>query len=155
MFQTRLEISEHAAAGLNDTQTAERVRCSVWTVRKWRRRTRKLGNLGFTSQMGHPVTGLMSTFPHELQEAILHLRQLHPGWGPATLLIALKTDPRWYDRLLPSRARIAALLKHVGLARRYQPHHDLQQPPLVHHRAHFTKNSRWMRHPKHASRGSG
>jgi hypothetical protein len=61
MFQTRLEISEHAAAGLNDTQIAERVRCSVWTVRKWRRRWRKLGHLGFTSQMGHPVTGLMST----------------------------------------------------------------------------------------------
>ncbi|HEX6107957.1 MAG TPA: hypothetical protein VFZ02_00995 [Ktedonobacteraceae bacterium] len=60
----------------------------------WRRRWRKLGHLGLTSKMGRPVTGPMSTFPHELQEAILHLRQLHPGWGPATLLIALKTDPR-------------------------------------------------------------
>jgi transposase InsO family protein len=79
--------------------------------------------------MGRHITGPISTFPRELQEAILHRRQLYPGWGPATLLIALKTDPRWHDQPLPSRARIAALLKHAGLARHYQPHHDLQQPP--------------------------
>jgi hypothetical protein len=89
-FQTRLEISEHAAAGLNDTQIAEIVGCSVWTARKWRRRSQKRGRSGFTSQMGRPVTGPVSTFPDALQETILHLRQLHPGWGPATLLTARK-----------------------------------------------------------------
>src|SRR6266571_8718235 len=128
-FQTRLEINEYASAGWNDTQIATAVGCSVWTVRKWRRRWRKLGHIGFTSQMGRPVTGPLSTFPDELQQAILHLRQLHPGWGPATLLTALKTDPSWHDQPLPSRARIAALLKQAGLTRHYQPHHDLLQPP--------------------------
>ena len=83
-FQTRLEISEHAAAGLNDTQIATVVGCSVWTVRKWRRRSLKLGRVGFTSQMGRPATGPLSTFPKELKETILHLRTLHPGWGPLT-----------------------------------------------------------------------
>lgn len=78
-FQTRLEISEHAAAGLNDTQIAERVGCSVWTVRKWRRRSRKRGRLGLTSQMGRPATGPLSTFPKQLQETILYLRTLHPA----------------------------------------------------------------------------
>jgi len=73
-FQIRLEISEHAAAGLNDTQIATVVGCSVWTVRKWRRRWRKLRPVGFTSQIGSPVTGPVSTFPHELKAAILHLR---------------------------------------------------------------------------------
>jgi Homeodomain-like domain len=61
-FQTRLEISEQSAAGLNDTQIAPVVGCSVWTVRKWRRRWRKRGRLGFTSQMGRSATGPMSTF---------------------------------------------------------------------------------------------
>lgn len=89
-FQTRLEISEHAAAGLNDTQIAERVGCSVWTARKWRRRSQKRGRLGLTSHMGRPATGPLSTFPNELQETILHLRTLHPGWGPNTLLVARK-----------------------------------------------------------------
>jgi transposase-like protein len=78
-FQTRLEISEHAAAGLNDTQIAAVVGCEVGTVRKWRRRSRKRGRVGLTSYMGRPVTGPVSTFPPALKEAILHLRTLHPG----------------------------------------------------------------------------
>jgi helix-turn-helix protein len=130
-FQTRLEITEYAAAGLNDTQIAAAVGCSVWTVRKWRRRSLRQGRVGLASQIGRPTTGPVSTFPHALQETILHLRKLHPGWGSATLLAALQTDAYWRDEPLPSRARIATLLKHAGLTRRYQPHHDLIQPPRV------------------------
>jgi transposase InsO family protein len=140
-FQTRLEISEHAVAGLNDTQIAQRVGCSVWTVRKWRRRGQKHGRLGFASHMGRPVSGPMSTFPDALKEAILHLRQLHPGWGPNTLLTALKMDARWADQRLPSRAEIARLLKHASLTRRYQPHHDLLQPPRTEPR---TPHQEWQ-----------
>jgi len=78
--------------------------------------------------MGRPATGPVSTFPSALKEAILHLRKLHPGWGPDTLLTALKMDACWADQPLPSRAQLARLLKHAGLTRRYQPHHDLIQP---------------------------
>ena len=130
-FQIRLEISEYATADWDDPQIATAVGCSVWTVRKWRRRWRKLGHVSCTSQMGRPITGPMSTFPQNLREAILHLRKLHPGWGPATLLVALQTDSFWRDQPLPSRAAIARLLKQAGLTRRYQPHHDLSQPPRV------------------------
>jgi transposase InsO family protein len=128
-FQVRLEIMEQASAGLNDTQIATALGCSVWTVRKWRRRSLKLGSVSLASRMGRPATGPMSTFPKEVKEAILHLRTLHPGWGPSTLLAALKTDAYWCDQSLPSRAQIARLLKQAGLTRRYQPHHDLPQPP--------------------------
>jgi len=38
---------------------------------------------------------------------------------PATLLVALQTDPSWRDQPLPSRAQIARLLKQAGLTRRY------------------------------------
>ncbi len=78
-FQTRLEISELATAGLNDTQIAAAMGCSVWTVRKWRRRALHQGRVGLTSQMGRPATGPVSTFPPQLKEAILRLRTLHPG----------------------------------------------------------------------------
>ena len=127
-FEVRLEIGEHAAAGLNDPQIASVVGCSVWTVRKWRRRAQHQGRVGLTSLMGRPARGPVSTFPNELKASILHLRKLHPGWGPDTLLTALKMDPCWADHLLPSRAQLARLLKHAGLTRRYQPHHDLIQP---------------------------
>jgi transposase len=130
-FQMRLEISEHAAAGLKDPQIAAAVGCSVWTVRKWRRRATQQGRVGLSSHMGRPARGPMSTFPKEAKEAILHLRHLHPVWGPATLRIALKADERWRNQPLPSRARIAILLKQAGLTRRYQPHHDLIQLPRV------------------------
>jgi hypothetical protein len=128
-FQVRLEIMEQASAGLNDTQIATGLGCSLWTVRKWRRRSLKRGHIGLASQMGRPATGPMSSFPKALEEAILHLRNRHPGWGPATLLAALKMDAYWRDEPLPSRAQIARLLKQAGLTRRYQPHHDLAQPP--------------------------
>src|SRR5258708_23340474 len=112
-FQTRLQITDYATAGLNDTQIAAAVGCSVWTVRKWRRRSLKLGRIGLRSQTGRPATGPVSTFPHELQEALLRLRKLHPGWGPATLLAALTTHAYWRDEPLPSRARIVADHFHV------------------------------------------
>lgn len=103
-FQTRLEISEHAAAGLNDTRITERVGCSIWTVRTWRRRSMHQGRVGFKSPMGRPAAGPLSTFPKKLKETILHLRKLHPGWGPNTLLAALKMDVYWGNQPLPSRA---------------------------------------------------
>jgi Homeodomain-like domain-containing protein len=127
-FQTRLEISEHAAAGLNDVQIATLIGCSVWTVRKWRRSMHQ-GRSSLTSRMDHPAIGPLSSFPEGLKEKIIHLRKIHPGWGPNTLLAALKTDVGWCDRRFPSRAQIARLLKQAGLTRRYQPHHDLLQPP--------------------------
>src|SRR5438477_8536372 len=122
-------MMEQASAGLNDTHIATALGCSQWTVRKWRRRSLKRGRIGLASQMERPPTGLVSTFPKEVKEAILHVRKLHPGCGPATLLVALKMDAYWCDQPLSSRAHIAKLLKQAGLTHRYQPHHDLIQPP--------------------------
>ena len=110
-FQVRFEIMEQASAGLNDTQIATALGCLLWTVRKWRRRALKRGRVGLASQMGRPASGPMSTFPKALEQAILHLRERHPGWGPTTLLVALKTDVYWCDQPLPSRAQVARFLK--------------------------------------------
>ena len=45
-FQVRLEMMEQASAGLNDPQIAPGLGCSLWTVRKWRRRALKRGRVG-------------------------------------------------------------------------------------------------------------
>jgi hypothetical protein len=63
--EIRLEIGEYAAGGLNDPQIASVVGCSVWTVRKWRRRAQHQGQVGLTSLMGRPARGPVSTFPNE------------------------------------------------------------------------------------------
>ena len=129
-FPERLDITERAAAGQSDPEIAAALGCSVWTVRKWRRRGQHQGRTGLNSQMGRPTSGLLSTLPTGMRDAILHLRRTHPGWGPTTLLAELRVDLRWTDRPLPSRSRIAALLNAEKLTRRYQKHCELPIPPI-------------------------
>ena len=129
-FQERLDITERAAAGQSDPEIAAALGCSVWTVRKWRRRGQQQGRTGLTSHMGRPTTGPLSTLPTGMREAILQMRRTHPGWGPDTLLAELRVDPRWAELPLPSRSRIAALLNAEKLTRRYQKHSELPTSPI-------------------------
>ncbi len=129
-FQERLDISERAAAGQSDPEIAAALGCSIWTVRKWRRRGQHQGRSGLNSQMGRPTTGPLSTLPTGMRDAIVQMRRTHPGWGPNTLLAELRVDPRWVDHRLPSRSRIAALLKAEKLTRTYQKHSELPIPPM-------------------------
>ena len=100
----RLEISEYAAAGLNDTdRSGSRLLCVDGTQVATTRQS--AGTRWLAKLMGRPATGPVSTFPHALLETMLRLRKLHPGWGPATLLAALQTDPYWRDQPLPSTHR--------------------------------------------------
>lgn len=86
-FQERLDITERAAAGQSDPAIAAALGCSVWTVRKWRRRGQHQGRRGFSTQMGRPISGPLGTLPTGMRDAILQMRQTHPGWGPDTLLV--------------------------------------------------------------------
>jgi transposase InsO family protein len=130
-FQERVEITERAAAGQSDPQIAAALGCSVWTVRKWHRRGYDQGRSSLRSQMGRPITGPLSTLPPLLRDAILQMRRAHPGWGADTLLAELRVDTRFQDLPLPSRSRVAALLKAAKLLRRYQHHSDLPQPKAL------------------------
>jgi transposase InsO family protein/DNA-binding CsgD family transcriptional regulator len=129
-LQERLDITERVAAGQSDPQIAAALGCSVWTVRKWRRRGQHKGRTGLSSQMGRPATGPLGTLPTGMREAIVQMRRMHPGWGPTTLRTELQVDPRWADRPLPSRSRIAVLLSAEKLTRRYQKHSDLPTPAI-------------------------
>lgn len=50
-LQERLEIGERAAAGQSDPEIAAGLGCSVWTVRKWRRRGQHQGRIGLNSHI--------------------------------------------------------------------------------------------------------
>ena len=129
-LQERLDISERAAAGQSDQEIATALRCSMWTVRKWRRRGQHRGRTGLSAQMGRPSTGPLGTLPTGMREAIVQMRRAHPGWGPTTLLAELGVDPRWAEQPLPSRSRIAALLTAEKLTRRYQKQSELPIPVI-------------------------
>ena len=104
-LQERVTIGKQASAGRTDAQIAAKLDCSVWT------------------------RGALGTVSLDLQTAIRHLRETHPGWGPDTILIALRGEATWKQQTLPSRSRVAAFLKQTGLTRRYQKHAELPQPP--------------------------
>ena len=143
-FPERLDISERAAAGQSDPEIAAALGCSVWTVRKWRRRGQPQGRSGLSSQMGRPLCGPLGTLPVGMREALVQMRRTHPGWGPTTLLAELRVDPRWTEHPLPSRARIAALLSAEHLTRRYQKHSELPTPVIQEEGARMTSEN-WMR----------
>src|SRR6476620_8342885 len=88
----RVTILERASAGETDSTIAASFGCSMWTVRKWRRRGQRQGRAGLTPRRGRPATAPLSTVPQSLREAILTLRRAHPGWGPETILAELRAD---------------------------------------------------------------
>jgi transposase len=127
-FQERLEIGERTAAGQSKSDIAQALGCSIYTVRKWRRRYLKDGRDGLSSEMGRPAGGPLTTVNPALKAHIRQMRQSHPGWGPDTILTELEQDPYWKSQPLASRSRIAAFLKAEELTRPYQRHVELPQP---------------------------
>ena len=128
-LQQRVELSERAAAGLTDRAIATELDCSQWTVRKWQRIAQREGRAALSSHLGRPATGPLSTCSPLLQHTMRQWRLDHPGWGPDTILANLRADLVWHHHPLPSRARLAAFLKHSGLTRRYQRHAHLPRTP--------------------------
>jgi transposase-like protein len=133
-LQERYAIRERAAAGESDPQIAAALGRSVVTVRKWRRLAQRHTRPDLASQTGRIPTGPLGTVPPALVEIIRQLRTAHPGWGPQTLRLELRTDPRWADQPLPS-SRLAAFLKQAGMTRPYQKQRALPQPPTTPHEA--------------------
>jgi transposase-like protein len=126
--EERLRMVDLAQQGWTDAQIAQHMGCSRWTVRQWRRTFNQHGARGLTSHMGRPRCGILGTLPPHLRQAILALRQSHPGWGPATIVTELRRDQRWRASDLPSRARLAAFFQAQGCTRPYQRHAVLPQP---------------------------
>ena len=99
-------IVQRKQAGMSLPQIATVLGCASVTVRKWWRGQRA----GRTSKpRGRPRQGTLSTYPAELVEEAVALKQSHPHWGPANVKLQLKRDERFALAHLPSDARLAAL----------------------------------------------
>ena len=61
-FQERLEIIERATAGQSDPEIAAALGCSVWTVRKWRRRGCDQGALAYAPKWAVPAPDRSALF---------------------------------------------------------------------------------------------
>ena len=127
-LEERIEIGERWEAGQTDPEIAEAIGCSVWVVRKWRRRYQREGRSGLGSRMGRPSTGALGHFPARVREVIREMREANSGWGPDTIRVEWEKDSPHKDLPLPSRSRIAAFLKQEGYTRAYERHTELPQP---------------------------
>jgi len=127
-LEERVTIAERVDAGQSSREIAEELERPLATVRKWRHRYLREGRASLSSQMGRPATGALATAPAEMKDAILALREKHPGWGPQTLQLEIGKDERFVDLELPSRSRIAAYLKEQNKVRKYERHQDLPEP---------------------------
>jgi transposase len=127
-LEERVAIGELAHTGKSSREIAQELGRPLATVRKWRQRYARGGRAGLSSQMGRPVTGALGQSPPELKDALLQMREKHPGWGAQTLRIEIAKDARFEKQALPSRARIAAYLKEQKKVRKYERHQALPEP---------------------------
>jgi transposase-like protein len=124
----RVTIAERVNAGQSSREIAEALKRPLPTIRKWRQKYLREGRAGLSSQMGRPAAGALATAPAEMKDAILELREKHPGWGAQTLRLEIAKDKRFAGLNTPSRARIAAYLKEQKKVRKYEHHQDLPEP---------------------------
>jgi len=124
----RVMIAERAEAGQSSREIAIALERPLATVRKWRQRYRREGRAGLSSRMGRPTTGVLATASAKMRDAILDLREKHPGWGAQTLRLEISKDERFAGLHIPSRARIAAYLKAQNKVHKYERHQDLPEP---------------------------
>jgi len=73
----------------------------------------------------------MGQFSLEMRDAVLEMRDDHPGWGALTIRTELEDGRRFAGMRLPSRSRIAAFLKQEERTRKYERHTELPQPQAV------------------------
>ena len=126
-LEERVVIAEGVVAGKSSREMAEELKRPVATIRKWRQRYLQNGRAGLSSQMGRPADGALATSPVEMKEALLELREKHPGWGAQTLRLEIAKDERFIGMIIPSRARIAAYLKERQKVRKYERHRKLPE----------------------------
>jgi len=129
-LEERIAIAERTDAGQRGREIAEGLGRPLATIRKWRRRYKREGRSGLSSQMGRPAAGALATAPAEMKDALLELRESHPGWGAQTLRLEIARETRFAGLVLPSRARIAAYLKEQKKVRKYAHHQDLPEPKV-------------------------
>jgi transposase len=126
-LEERVIIAERVEAGKSSREIAEELGRPVATIRKWRQRYLRNGRAGLSSQMGRPASGGLATSPAEMKDALLELREKHPGWGAQTLRLEIAKDERFSGMTIPSRARIAAYLKERQKVRKYERHQKLPE----------------------------
>lgn len=101
-------ISQKKAAGESLVQISGELHCSIETARKWWRCERDQTQ---PRLRGRPKLGPLSTYPVQVREKAVELKQAHPHWGPEMVKLELKKVLMLNKEELPSAARLSVLFK--------------------------------------------
>jgi len=112
-------LAVRRTAGATYQSIAQDLGCAYETVRKHARRQR---DHQVPRARGRPAHGILSTYPSELVDRAVALKQAHPHWGPANVRLELSRHTGLALSNLPSRARLSALFK-ARCPEAVQPHH--------------------------------
>ncbi len=118
-------------AGASHRQVAQELGCSLETVRKWWRIARRGG---VPRPRGRPASGILSRFPTEIGQTALELKQAHPHWGPANVLLELRKTFPGPEEPLPSSSRLSVWFKArcpQAVQRRSPPRAPAAPPPVT------------------------
>lgn len=126
-LEERVLIGEMAKAGRTSRETGLELGRPLATVREWRQKYAREGRDGLLSLMGRPAAGVLATAPAGMKDAILEMREKHPGWGAQTLRLEIIKDVRFTGLSVPSRSRIAAYLKERQKVRKRERHRGLPE----------------------------
>jgi transposase InsO family protein len=96
--------------GASHRSVAQELTCSIETVRKhW-----KAYRQGQPRRVrGRPAHGILSQYPDAVRQQAIAIKQAHPHWGPANVLIELAHKMSCPVKQLPSQSRLSALFKQV------------------------------------------
>lgn len=101
-------IGQKKVLGLSLAAIGVELQCSMGTVRKWWRWERDRGQ---PHVRGRPKCGPLSTYPREVCEQAVKLKQDHPHWGPEAVKLELQKTLALPAEALPSAARLSVLFK--------------------------------------------
>lgn len=101
-------VSEKKQAGQSLRAISQELACSIETARKWWR----YGRDQRTSRArGRPKVGTGSSFPSQVIEKAIELKQAHPHWGPKKIRVEMQRKQELREEQLPSPASLSVVFK--------------------------------------------
>lgn len=95
-------------AGETLREIATTLGCAYETARKWWRHYRDGTH---PCPRGRPAEGALSTYPQDVRERAVALKQAHPHWGPDKVRVELQAALELSPTEVPSASRLAVLFR--------------------------------------------
>jgi hypothetical protein len=127
-IQQREEIRQLVQVGLSHPAIAQVLGVSIWTARKWVRRTQSGDLRTLVSALGRPAAGPLSTAPPLVRYLALRWKRQHPTWGADYIVHKMHSHSALQHLALPDPATVWRYWRRFG-ARLFPLRHASEPKP--------------------------